>query len=91
MYKLFLKKHAVRPRSRNVSSNIVRWICDLRAWLEDIPFTGNVSLYDHTQFFSNGHRTSPPPPAPSVEVAETEEMLTFRVACGAFRWDGLSR
>lgn len=64
MYKLFLKKHAVRPRSRNVSSNIVRWICDLRAWLEDILFTGNVSLYDHTQFFSNGHRTSPPPPCP---------------------------
>jgi len=27
----------------------------------------------------------------SVEVAETEEMLTFRVACSAFRWEGLSR
>lgn len=43
-----------------MSSNIVLWVCDLRAWLEDVPITGTVSLYDLTRVFSSGHRTSVP-------------------------------
>jgi hypothetical protein len=44
MYKLFQKCMRV-DQEADVSRQKVRWISDLRTWLEDVPITGTVSLY----------------------------------------------
>ena len=71
-----------------MSRKNVRWICDLRAWLEDVLPSQGLFYCTVTVYLERASNVAPPP---SVEVAETEEMLTFRVACSVFRLEGLSR